>query len=59
MTPVEALELALSKEKASIILYKKFAANYPEIRDLLFDLLTEEEKHEKRITEKLSRMKRG
>lgn len=58
MTPTEALELALSKEKASIELYARLANEHAEIRDLLFDLLNEEEKHKKMIEEKIRSMTR-
>jgi rubrerythrin len=56
MTPVEALELALSKENASIELYSRLADEHNEIRDLLFELLNEEEKHKKMIEEKIRSM---
>ena len=57
MTPVEALELALSKEEAAIALYRKMANEHSEIRDL-FSLLNEEEKHKKLIKEKLAELRR-
>jgi rubrerythrin len=54
MTPVEALQLALEKEKTSIELYSKLAASHVEIKDLLYALLTEEEKHKKMIEQKIT-----
>jgi len=49
MTPVEALEIALSKEEASIKLYRRFSEEHPAIKELLLSLLNEEEKHKKLI----------
>lgn len=54
MTPVEALELALNKEKASIELYAKLANQHPAIKELLFTLLNEEEKHKKLIEARIA-----
>lgn len=53
MTPVEALELALAKEKSAIELYRKLAQEHPAIRDLLLLLLNEEEKHKILIAKKI------
>ncbi len=53
MSPVEALELALSKENASIELYKDLATKHSEIRELLNFLENEEHKHKKMINEKI------
>ncbi len=53
MTPVDALNLALTKEKASVALYRRLSEKNPAIKDLLFYLLNEEEKHEKLINEKI------
>lgn len=54
MTPVEALNLALDKEKASIKLYGELANKHPAIKELLFMLLNEEEKHKKLIEAKIA-----
>ncbi len=54
MTPVEALKLALHKEKASIALYAKLANEHPAVKELLFMLLNEEEKHKKLIETKIT-----
>lgn len=53
MGPIEALELALSKEKASIEMYNKFYLKHPEIKDLFLFLLNEEEKHKLLIEKKI------
>ena len=53
MTPVEALEIALAKEKASVKLYKKLSLEHPAIKELLTDLLNEEEKHTRMIEKKI------
>ncbi|UCB57045.1 MAG: hypothetical protein JSV30_00140 [Candidatus Omnitrophota bacterium] len=58
MVPTEALKLALSKEEQSIELYQRLSANHPELKDLLSDLLTEEQKHKKLIEEKLADLMR-
>lgn len=53
MSPVEALQLALKKENASITLYEKLANEHSEIKELLFTLLNEEQKHKKLIETKI------
>ncbi|MFA5038813.1 MAG: hypothetical protein WC732_03945 [Candidatus Omnitrophota bacterium] len=53
MLAIEALQLALKKEEASITLYQKLANTYKEIQPLLSDLLNEEYKHKKLIEEKI------
>ena len=58
MTPVEALELALGKEKAAIALYQDLIAKHSEIKDLLFLLLNEEQKHKKLLEEKIVKLTR-
>jgi rubrerythrin len=58
MTPVEALEVALKKEETSIALYQDLIAKHSEIKDLLFRLLNEEEKHKKMIEEKIVELTR-
>ncbi len=59
MTATEALELALKKENASIKLYTKLAAEYSEIKELLFALLNEEEKHKKMIEARIAEINNG
>ena len=53
MTPVEALRLALTKEEASIELYKELSVAHPAIKELLSSLLDEEFKHKKMIEERI------
>ena len=53
MTPVEALELALSKENQSVELYQKLSVENPAIKELLAFLINEEEGHKKMIEEKI------
>ncbi|MCQ9207706.1 MAG: hypothetical protein NG740_07495 [Omnitrophica bacterium] len=59
MTPNEALQIALSKEKGSIEMYRKLAVKHPVIKDLFYSLLNEEEKHKKMIEKKIVEMTRG
>ncbi len=58
MTPVEALEVALEKEKAAIALYQDLIVKHPVIKDLLYSLLNEEQKHKKLIEEKIVELTR-
>jgi rubrerythrin len=53
MIEVEALKLALKKEEAAIKLYQDLLAKHPSIKDLLYTLLIEEQKHKKLIEEKI------
>ena len=54
MIALEALELALSKEKAAIELYQRLSIAHPEIRELFTFLVGEEQKHRKMIEEKMA-----
>ena len=56
MGPVEALTLALSKEKASIELYRKLNLQHPGLKELLEFLINEEEKHKLLIEKKIVEM---
>ena len=58
MTPVEALEIALSQEEDAIKLYSKLAAEHPALQDILYFLLNEEEKHKKLIRTKMAEITR-
>jgi len=53
MIDIEVLKLALSKEEEAIKLYEGMIKSNPGVKDLLYDLVTEEQKHklllEKRI----------
>ncbi len=53
MTSVEALEIALSKEKEAIEMYGKFSIEHSAIKDLLIELQNEEYKHKQRIEKKI------
>lgn len=53
MVPMEALKIALEKEKASIKLYNKFYLDHPAVKDIFLFLINEEQKHEKMIEEKM------
>lgn len=53
MSPIEALQLALSKEEAAITLYRRLGLDHPAIKELLLLLLNEEEKHKKLIEQKI------
>ena len=53
MSPIEALELALSKEKEAIEAYGKFAETYPAVKDICTFLMGEEQKHKQLIEKKI------
>lgn len=53
MTPVEALKLSLSKEKASIDFYNKLNLKHPSLKELFSFLINEEEKHKLLIEKKI------
>lgn len=53
MIDIEVLELALSKEEEAIDIYKKMATEHPNIKDLLYLLVTEEQKHKELIKKKI------
>lgn len=58
MTPYETLKKALKKEQASIQLYRELAKKHPGIKDLLFYLMNEEQKHEKMIQERIRELEK-
>jgi rubrerythrin len=58
MTPVEALELALNKEREAMELYQKFARELPSAREVFEFLVGEESKHKLIIEKKISEMMR-
>lgn len=58
MSPVEALELALSKEIEARDLYQKLADDYPGIKDTFFFLMNEEQKHKQLIEKKITELTR-
>jgi len=53
MTPVEALELALSKETEAIGIYQKFANEYKVANDVFTFLVNEEQKHKQLLEKKI------
>ena len=56
MTPVEALEIALSKEKEAIEMYGKLSIEHSVIKDLLLELQNEEHKHKQLIEKKIAEL---
>ena len=58
MIEVEALQLALSKEENAIKTYQELLQNYPNLKDLLYFLVTEEQKHKALIEKKIAELKR-
>jgi len=58
MTPVEALQLAITKEQNAIDLYERLSRQHPVIKELLLVLLNEEEKHKKLLQDKIQELTR-
>ena len=58
MGPVEALEQALERENQSIVLYRCFMEEYPQVSDIFKMLLEEELKHKLFIERKIAQMSR-
>ena len=53
MIDIEVLRLALAKEEDAIKVYQKLLAEHPNLKDLLYLLVTEEQKHKALIEKKL------
>lgn len=53
MVPIEALKLALGKEKESIKLYNRLNLEHPGLKDIFLFLVNEEEKHKQLIEKKI------
>ena len=53
MIDIEVLRLALSKEEDAIKIYQKLLAENQNLKDLLYLLVTEEQKHKKLIEKKI------
>jgi len=53
MGPVEALQLALSKEKEAMERYREFATQHRVARDVFLFLADEEHKHKEMIEKKI------
>ncbi len=58
MSTIEALEIALKKEEASIQLYKDMLVKHKDINELFSFLLNEEYKHRKLVQDKLVELKK-
>jgi len=58
MGPVEALQLALTKEKEAQELYQKFSVDFPTAKDTFMFLASEEQKHERLINKKIVELTR-
>lgn len=58
MTPVEALELALSKEIEAIELYQKFAVKHKVAREVFEFLTNEEQRHKQLLQKKIQELTR-
>jgi rubrerythrin len=56
MVQIEALKLALSKEKEAVEVYKKLLIQHPVLKDLFYFLINEEEKHVLMIEKKISEL---
>lgn len=56
MIDLEALQLALSKENDAIEAYQELLGNHPNLKDLLYFLITEEQKHKKLIEQKIAEL---
>ncbi|MFA4933893.1 MAG: hypothetical protein WC574_05630 [Candidatus Omnitrophota bacterium] len=58
MIDIEVLRIALAKEENAIKLYKKLLRDHPALKDLLYFLITEEQKHKKLIQNKIIELTR-
>lgn len=58
MIDIEVLQLALSKEEEAIQLYQKMIQTNPAIEDLLYELVTEEQKHKILLQKRISDLQR-
>ena len=56
MIEIEALKIALKKEERSIALYQRLLGKHPILKDLMYTLITEEQKHSKLIKDKISEL---
>lgn len=57
MGPIEALELALSKEEEAIRIYGKFILEHSAVKDIFQFLMGEEEKHKKLIETRIAELR--
>jgi rubrerythrin len=58
MGPIEALRLALSREKDSIKLYNKIYLEHKGLQETFLFLINEEEKHRQLIEKKIAELTR-
>lgn len=58
MGPIEALELAVSKETEARDMYEKFIYQYPETKEIFTFLMNEEEKHKQLIEKRIAELRR-
>ncbi len=56
MGPIEALRLALGKEKEARALYERLANEIPSAREVFIFLTNEEEKHQKLIERRIAEL---
>jgi len=56
MDYLEALNMALGKEKEAVEIYKQFSIKHTAMRDLFEFLMTEEQKHVSLIEKKISEL---
>ena len=57
MIDIEVLGIALSKEEEAIRAYKDMLNEHPNLKDLLYLLITEEQKHKVLIEKKISELR--
>lgn len=58
MIDIEVLRLALSKEEEAIQLYQRMIQTNPAIKDLLYELVTEEQKHKILLQKRIAALQR-
>jgi rubrerythrin len=56
MVEMEALKLALSKEKEAVAVYGKLSIDHPNLKELFYFLMNEEEKHAAMIQRKIDEL---
>jgi len=56
MIDVEVLQLALLKEEEAIEIYQKMMLEHPNLEDILFHLVTEEQKHKVLLEKKIEEL---
>ena len=56
MIDIEVLQIALLKEEDAIATYQKMLVDHPNLEDILFQLVTEEQKHKLLIERKIGEL---